>query len=169
MITDLFLSFHKLIMAGKKVKWHWLPLLAAWYIFLIILYNWWDLISIEDITEWMNILFFIAYGHLLLLIYLAVSTVLPDVAEKKEVDLRNYYFENHRYFWGLMTAVVLLSISIGFFKGIENIRYFNAFNLCYTCIFIALMLILIRTKKYWVHSALLVIFVAQTLLQIIFK
>ena len=29
MLTDLFLSFHKLIRSRKKVTWHWLPLLAA--------------------------------------------------------------------------------------------------------------------------------------------
>ena len=51
MLTDLFLSFHKLIKSRKNVKWHWLPLLAAWYLFLIILKNWWDLSSFQNSAD----------------------------------------------------------------------------------------------------------------------
>ncbi len=38
----------------------------------------------------------VAYGHLLFLLFLLVSTALPDVAQGEKVDLKEYYFENHR-------------------------------------------------------------------------
>jgi len=44
----------------------------------------------------MNIFFFVAYGHLLFLLFLLLSTALPDVAQGEKVDLKEYYFENHR-------------------------------------------------------------------------
>jgi len=170
MLTDLFFSFHKLIRARKKVKWHWLPLLASWYLFLIILKNWWDLYTFQNNTESMNIYFFIAYGHMLLLLFLLVSTALPDVIEEKGIELKNYYFSNHRYFWGLMTSVVVLSILILFFRRIddwgqvENLKIILPYG-----IFIALLFVLTITKKYWVHSVLLVLFVIATIIEIINK
>ncbi len=36
-LTDLFISFHRLISIKKKVRWHWLPILTAWYLFIVIL------------------------------------------------------------------------------------------------------------------------------------
>ena len=170
MLADLFLSLHKLIKAGKNVKLHWLPLLAAWYLFLTILNNWWDLSSFQNSTGWMNIYFFIAYGHLLLLLFLLISTALPDVVEKDGIDLRTYYFNNHRYFWGLMSAVVILSSAINFFKlsfqpGTLDIFLILPANI----FFIALLLTLAISKKYWVHTIFLVLLVLGVLFEIIRK
>lgn len=89
-LTDLFSSFHKLLRARKIVAWHWLPLLAAWYIFLLILKNWWDLAFIEDNSYLINIGFLIAYGHLLLLLFLLASSALPDKIPKNGIDLKKY-------------------------------------------------------------------------------
>ena len=169
MLTDLFLSLHKLIKSRKIVKWHWLPLLAAWYLFLIILKNWWDLSSFQNSVDSMNIYFFIAYGHLLLLIFLLVSTALPDIIEKKGVDLKSYYFKNHRYFWGLMTSVVALSTLIAFFKTIDNLSEFNFVNFLALVIFVILLFVLTLSKRFWIHSVLLVLFVIMTILEIVNK
>jgi len=38
----------------------------------------------------------VAYGHLLFLLFLLVSTALPDVAQGEKVDLKEHYFENQR-------------------------------------------------------------------------
>ena len=169
MLTDLFLSFHKLINSRKNVKWHWLPLLTAWYLFLIILKNWWDLSSFQNSADSMNIYFFIAYGHLLFLLFLLVSTALPDVIDKKGVELKNYYFKNHRYFWGLMTSVVVLSMAIAFFKRIDNLNQVDISSLLALGIFIVLLIVLAISKRYWVHAVLLVLFVIETIIEILNK
>ncbi len=169
MLTDLFFSFHKLIRARKKIKWHWLPLLAAWYLFLIILKNWWDLIAVQDSAGSMNIFFFIAYGHLLFLLFLLVSTALPDAVEKTGINLKNYYFNNHRYFWGLMTSVVFLSVSITFFKRIGNLGQINLYHIMLIGIYLGFLFVLTISKKYWVHSVLVVLFVIVTIIEIYFK
>jgi len=106
MLTDLFLSFHKLLRCKTEVKWHWLPILSSWYLFLIILKNWWAMAFFQGSTDWMTIYFFIAYGHLLFLIFLLVSAALPDEPNKSKTDLKDYYFKNHRYFWGLIERIL---------------------------------------------------------------
>lgn len=170
MLTELFLSVHKLIRARKIVKWHWLPLLAAWYLFLTILSNWWDLAAFQGKTDWMNIYFFIAHGHLLFLFFLLVSTALPDVVDKKGCDLKSYYFENHRYFWGLMTSVVVLSLAINFFKVARPLAALDILPILAASIFfIILLLVLAISKKYWVHSILLILLVIGILFEIMRK
>ncbi|MBN1782192.1 hypothetical protein JW948_13755 [bacterium] len=169
MLTDLFLSVHKLIKSRPSVKWHWLPLLSAWYLFLIILKNWWDLTFFQGSADWMNILYFLAYGHLLLLIFLSVSTVLPDSIDKNGIDLKHYYFKNHRYFWGLMTAVVIFSNVIRIFKDISIFSTSNLFEFIVISIFILLLAGLAITKKYLIHAIVVVVLVAMILLEIIGK
>ncbi len=166
MLTDLFFSFHKLLRYRKTVKWHWLPLLAAWYLFLIILKNWWDLAFLEDSPQWMNIVFFLAYGHLLVLIFLSVSTVLPDENQQNGVDLKKYYFENHGYFWGLMSSVVVVSLTIGFIKRLQLSYTFNYLEIVGNAVFILLTLILALSRKYWVHSTILILLVVAIILEI---
>jgi len=169
MLTDLFLSFHKLIRYRKIVKWHWLPLLAAWYLFLIILKNWWELAFFQESSDWMNIFYFIAYGHLLVLIFLLVSTALPDDIQKNGVELKAYYFENHRYFWGLMSTVVLVSLSIDIIKRFHIEGSFNIINILGNSIFIFLTIIMAITKKYWVHAIILFLLVIQIILELFNK
>jgi len=165
MLTDLFFSFHKLVRARKNIKWNWLPLLASWYLFLMILKNWWDLASIHGSMDWMNVFFFIAYGHLLLVIFLLVSTALPDVIDEKGIDLKHYYFQNHRYFWGLMSTVILLSMFIALIKQINQLGPVNVGNLAAVGVFISLFVILALSKRYWVHSIILVILVVGIILE----
>ena len=169
MLTDLFSSLHRLIRARKKVQWHWLPLLTAWYVFLVIIKNWWDLYSMQNTADSMNVFIFIAYGHLLILFFLLVSNVLPDSAEEAGIDLKSYYFSNHRYFWGLMTSVVVISTLISFFQGIDHLSQFHILKIVPVVIFLALLILLIISKKYLVHSVLVVLFVIETFMELLSK
>lgn len=169
MLTDLFFSFHKLIRSRKIVKWHWLPTLTVWYLFLIILKNWWDLTSMQIETDWINIWFFIAYGHLLVLIFLAVSTALPDDVPEKGINLKDYYFNNHKYFWGLISLIIFISLSISVAKETHTFETFTVANVLGNSIYIVLTLILALVKRYWIHSVIIILLVAQIVLEIITK
>jgi len=170
MLADLFLSFHKLISARKIVKWHWLPLLAAWYLFLTILNNWWGLSPAQNSTDSMSIYLFIAHGHWLFLTFLVVSTALPEVIDQNGIELKSYYFKNHRYFWGLMSFVVILSILINFFKRFHQL---GLLDIIFTFLTVSILPILTITlaisKRYWVHSTILVILVIGIILEIIIR
>ncbi len=166
MLTDLFSSLHRLIKSWKSVKWHWLPLLAAWYLFMIILKNWWDLAGFQGSSDWMNIFYFVGYGHLLLLIFLSVSTVLPDSVGKKEIDLKQYYLDNHRYFWGLMTSIVVLSNAIRICKNSAILSSSNTFQILSILVFLILVFTLAVTKKLIVHSIIVIVQVILIVVEI---
>ena len=169
MLTDLFSSFHRLISEKTKVKWHWLPLLASWYLFLTVLKNWWSLVFVNDNLNWLNIIFFIAYGHLLLLIFLAVSITLPDKVGKNEMDLKTYYFQNHTYFWGLMTTIIFTTLLISVLKGINTGTALNLPQILGSCLFMIITALLAISKKMLVHSTLLVFIVLVNIFEITMK
>lgn len=167
MLTDLFASLHKLIRARKTVKWHWFPLLASWYLFLLIIKNWWDLAIPENNLKEYSIIFFVVYAHLLLIFYLLISVVLPDKIQKKGINLKEYYFQNHRYFWGLMTAVGLISILISVIPKLIQASPLNMKNIIANIIFLLLTILLAISKRYWIHAVLLIFFAIITLLGIV--
>ncbi|MCD4771983.1 MAG: hypothetical protein K8R41_01220 [Bacteroidales bacterium] len=166
MLTDLFASLHKLIKARKIVKWHWFPLLASWYLFLLIIKNWWDMAIPDNNLKEYSIISFVVSGHFLILLYLLVSVVLPDNIQKKGVNLKEYYFQNHRYFWGLMTVVGLISILIYVVPKLIQSSPLNMYNIIANIIFLLLTILLAISKRYWIHSVLLVFFTIINLLEI---
>lgn len=167
MLTDLFASLHKLIRVRKTVKWNWLPLLAAWYLFILIIKNWWDLAIPEDNLKEYSIIFFVAYGHLLIIFYLLVSVALPDEIQKKGINLKEYYFQNHRYFWGLMCAVGLISVLTSVISKLLQDSPLNMHNIIANGIFLLFTILLAISKRYWLHSVILIIFIIIAVLEII--
>ena len=169
MLTDLFASFHRLLRKKKIVKWHWLPLISAWFLFLIIIKNWWNLALIDKITQWKSFYFFLANGHLLILLYLLSSAALPDKVPENGIDLKQYYFQNHRYFWSLMAFVSILSVLIAEISQAILGRPLNIENIIANGIFLFLITILIITKKYWIHAVIVSLFVIFIILEIVNK
>jgi len=166
-ITDLFSSFHKLIRAGKKVKWHWLPIAAAWYILHVILKNWWRLTSSSGGAHWENIIIFILYAHLLLILFLLVSAVLPDSVPDEGIDLKLYYFQNNTYIWGLLSAVIILAVVISVFRISINGGSLNASYFIFNGIIFSLTASLALNKKIILHSIVVLLFIAVLLAELV--
>lgn len=108
MLTDLFAGVHRLIRNRRRIRWHWQTPLLAWYVLLLVLRNWWDLVFARGEGLLSSGWEFYYYGHLFLLIYLLSSAVLPDRIPDAGLDLREHYRETRRQFWGLMAGVGLL-------------------------------------------------------------
>ena len=169
MLTELYLSAHRLIRGRRFVRWDWLPLLAAWYLFLTIMKNWWDIALIPYSGEWMNLFFFLAYGHLLGLVYLAVNAVLPDEEPRSELDLVAFYLSVHRYFWSLMTAVVVFSLGIGLAKSSLQGRAVPLESLIGNSVLILMTLSLAWTRRLGWHRGLLIVITLMVVLEIVGK
>jgi hypothetical protein len=165
MLANLFTSLHKLIKSRKIVKWHWLPLLNTWFLFILILTNWWSLISIEEY----NMVKFLAYGHLLILLYLSGSIVLPDKIQKKGINLKEYYFQHHRYYWGLMAAFILISKMISIVTKLINSSSLDIPNIIIFMIYFSLNILLAISRRYWIHSVVLIFFTLMIVFEIVSK
>ena len=166
-ITNLFASIHKLIKAGKKVKWHWLPVATVWYILHVILKNWWGLTATSNSEHWNSILVFIFYAHLLLILFLLVSALLPDVIPEVGINLKEYYMQKHTYIWGLVSAVILMSMSISVIRNIINEVQINITAILLNGIILSLTILLALNKKILVHSVTIVIFIVVLIFEVI--
>ena len=110
-IADMVASTHALLMNRRRVRWDWLAVLTATYIFLLIVSSWG--ISFRTLGNqpidpplW---LFVIGLSQIIPL-YLAARSSLPDEMAEKGVSLAAHYAKISRYFWAsvAMTYFVYL-------------------------------------------------------------
>src|SRR5688500_14049652 len=100
-VGDMAVSLHRLLRARRRVKWHPLPLVAAFIVLLILLTNFfaiWRLTETERIT-------FLELCWLLVpqfLYFLAASAVLPDEIPAKGLKLFDFYAAERRYLYALL-------------------------------------------------------------------
>lgn len=111
-ISDVVISLNRLIRAHRRVQWDWLPLVAAAVAVGAIVVSWWFswLIVIDPAYTPTFGRFLTALCQLVVL-YLLACAALPDEIPDAGIDLRAYYEENGRYFWGLyagLTAFFLI-------------------------------------------------------------
>jgi len=164
MFIEIGTRIHILLRNRKFVKWYSLPVLSSWLILLIVLKNWWYLI-LGDFGN-MSVLKFVYFGHLLIIFYLLTTSVLPDKIEKKGIDLKMYYFNNHKYFWGIFSFFIFLS----FIQKIIESFYSNTFHLFDVLGFafpLLFSLLLFFFRKSWLHFIVITIFIVKNISEII--
>lgn len=169
MLTDLFASMHRLIRNRRRVQWHWLPLLVSWYVLMIILKNWWGMVFQESDGAWASGWMFFYYGHLLLLFYLVVSAVLPDEIPADGLNLREFYIENRRHFWGLLACVNLLLLIFPLFHLVFTEDPFSWLSTLPNTIMLAVNISLAWVRHIRYHAVVVVLLVALVLLEVFQK
>lgn len=105
-LSDLLISFHRLMRRGGAVGWSALPLVAALFVLLALLtefFSMWGLVAVERVS-FVGLVF-----HLLptFFIFLAASAVLPDDLGEGPFDLDAFYFAQQRYFYVTLSVAFL--------------------------------------------------------------
>lgn len=100
------------VLRAKNVKWHWAQPIFALFVLLNIISYWWGLASKDDGEITLGA--FLPIMFQLVVLALLAATSFPDEIDKKDgLNLAEYYQENRRYQWILMT-VYLGSIHAGY-------------------------------------------------------
>ena len=105
----------------------------------------------------------------LFIFFLLAAAALPDEVPSEGVDLRAYYFESSRYFWGLFALFVLLSsahvlaIRMQLFDSSPETLVRSARGLGGNFIAATLAVTLMFIRHPWWHSAALALLVAALL------
>ncbi|MBA2932912.1 hypothetical protein HZF05_02265 [Sphingomonas sp. CGMCC 1.13654] len=106
-ITDLLSSFHRLMIAGPRVRWFWpVPVLAVLQL-LNLIEIWWNAYSLYTQATEVSIGAFLPDVALLTLQFLMAAAVFPDEVPEGGIDLRDYYWKVARYFWLLSSAIFI--------------------------------------------------------------
>ena len=96
-VGDLAMSVHRLLRARRRVIWHPIPILAAFWVLLVLL------ASFFAIWEWTALDHLDFYGLLwkfapMFLYFLAASAILPDEVPTQKLDLYDFYLSERAYF-----------------------------------------------------------------------
>lgn len=106
-LTELATSLHRLMRARARVRWRVLPLVAAFFIFLTLMSDFFDL-WYATWSEGISFYGLVAIMLVPLLTFLSAAAVLPDEIEPGGVDLWDHYLAERRYIWGTMLLAFVI-------------------------------------------------------------
>ena len=146
-LTQILQGLRGLMLARSRVRLYAPPLIWAALMVLLVAQAWWAMFQMHHIGDWT----FAMYGAIVLqmvLIYLAAGMVLPDVPPEGHIDMRQDYFAQARWFFGLMALVILATV----LKDLVTTgRPTTGWNAGYLGFFFALSTVAVFTKARWYH------------------
>jgi len=108
-ITQVLQGLRGLAHSREHVAIYWPTLVWAGIILLIAVQSWWASFGMRHLTGWN----FLGFSVVLLenaCIYMVAALVLPDFAEERHVDLRQSYFKQVPWFYGMFMAALVFSM-----------------------------------------------------------
>jgi len=112
-IADVATSLHRLIRHHQEVRWDPLALLASLFSLLLSIGMWFDLWGIRHATSVRYFFLYLVLVAAFFILFLIAASSLPDEMTGA-VDLRRFYEQNRRYFWGLVLTFELVYVALGF-------------------------------------------------------
>lgn len=161
-VADLAVSLHRLLRAGRRVRWDALPLGAALLAMLVVLELWWVLFRSQGDPSFVTLVGFLPLVAQLVLLFLLNAAALPDEVPEDGLDLRAFYDRNGPYFWGLYAAYVGLVSGVRVL-GIVLGNGQTLGGLVPNLVLLALFLALARWRNRWFHGVALVAVLALLL------
>lgn len=165
-IADIIISLNRLIRAHRRVRWDWLPLVAAALAATLIVVSWWlgwQMVTAQDLRP--------VFGRFLLillqltLLFLFACSALPDQVPEEGIDLRVYYDENGRYFWGLYCASALLFlVKDVLLHGLAGPVGHGWTGIAWAGTSVLAGLVLFFVRRRWVHVVLAPIMLATSVI-----
>ena len=101
-VIDVATSFHRLMRFRAAIRWDGLTLGVAFYTLCVAVYMWFDLWGVRRFAATRHFPFYLGLISVFFVLFLASAASLPD-EPGATTDLRNYYEDNRRYFWTLLT------------------------------------------------------------------
>jgi hypothetical protein len=169
-VADLSLSLHRLIRAGKSIKWDWLTPAAAFVTLCYILNLWWGFYFAYNELERINFGWFMLDVAILLVLFLMAAAVLPDDKPEQGFSLRQYYWNSCGHFWS-MHAIYMVLVAI---KNVQLQQRLDATFQDYLSVSVPMAtialfsLLLIRFRPVWLHALMIAMIVYTIVTQWVF-
>ena len=124
-VADVLVCAHKLLRAGRRVKWHWAtPTLAILMLMVTLVLWWWSFIWFSDIKS-ETIAAFLPKFVVLVAAFLMMAAALPDEVPESGVDLREYFLSSRTHLWSLMSVtlggIILVYVVDNWAIGVERL------------------------------------------------
>lgn len=109
-ITQILQGFRDLMQARTRLTLYWPSVMWAILLLVICVQEWWAMFGWRDYANWTFFGFSLVIAQVVGT-YLAAALALPDVAGDEPLDLRAYYYANHRWFFTLGALTVAVSVA----------------------------------------------------------
>ena len=158
-LANILTSFHKLIEAGARVRWGWLAPASALYAATLTLGEFWSVWVRQNDMGHRTFFTWLPLALAFALLFLMCAASLPDEAGEG-VDLRRFYIDNRRRFWGFSLALHVLNLgswAITFLEQGFDAHYMGAHlqPVLGNAVEAALSLSLIFVRTAWWHVLIL--------------
>lgn len=108
-VTQILQGVGGLLEARARVRLYWVDLVFTGIILVGHLQFWWLFWSSRQVEAWR----FFPFLFLLLqpiILYMISTLCFPDFSGTGKIDLKEFYYRNHRWFFGLLALLMLLII-----------------------------------------------------------
>jgi hypothetical protein len=149
-ITQLLQGLRGLVIARRQVIFYWPPVAWTGLLMLINVQSWWSMYGMHRRPAWTFVEFAVVLLQTIVL-YMLAALVLPDLNDGQPRDLRRHYFDQARWFFGLGTSLLVVSIA----KDIVLDRHVPAAtNLAFHLVFMAAWTLAALTRSETYHRLL---------------
>jgi hypothetical protein len=115
-LSEIVSGWGRLIRDRQRVRFYWIHGLWSALIALLIVQFWSGFWEYRDIESWSYFSLLVVLGDGLTLVAIAFL-ITPSVESERTLDLREYYFDNHRWIFGLgilsMLQLALVDATVG--------------------------------------------------------
>lgn len=109
-ITQVLMGFRGLMQSRRRTIAYWPAVVWSVLILVIAVQGWWSMFDLRRHQDWTFVEFAIVLGQTIVE-YLLAALVLPDFAPREAVDLREHYYDHHRWFFGLLALLIVVSVA----------------------------------------------------------
>jgi hypothetical protein len=149
-LTRILQGVGGLLEARAQVQLYWVHLVFTGIVFLGHLLFWWLFWSSREVEAWS----FFPFLFLLLqpiILYLLAGLCFPDFSDTGSIDFREFYYRNHRWFFGLFALLmVLISLRDILFRSVPWISQGNAVKAGV----LVIALVGFISSRPWIHAIL---------------
>jgi hypothetical protein len=130
-ITQVLQGYRSLLVSRRRVRFFGPTLAWGGLLLIIAVQSWWAMFGMRLHERWTFLQFAIVLLQAILL-YLLAALVFPDVGNEHEVDLKDHYFGQVRWFFGFGMALLIVSVGkdlilTGLWPGPTNLAFHAVF------------------------------------------
>jgi len=150
-ITQVLQGLRGLMHARSRVRLYAPAMIWALMLLVVFVQSWWSEFGLRHHENWTFVGFSVVVAHSVFL-YMLAALALPDVrSDDKDVDLREHYYDSHRWFF----SFVVLAALAGAAKDLAlDGRLPEPRNLAFQLTFAATGAIAAVTRREWYHQFL---------------
>lgn len=113
-ITQALTGVAKLIQKRNRIIFYWPHLIWVAFVLFLHIQEWWVMYELKTFVPWRLPVFLFIMLYPVNLFVMA-KVILPDQWRAKQIDLREFYFQNFRTFFTLLIVAAALSLAYNIF------------------------------------------------------